>query len=102
MPCFYSVTHEDFEAADDWLIQMGIGAKENNILIKYCMALPRHILASVGIEAVNAARVSGDYRLSKDNWRLGLSSWFSSSLGLYAFKDSFWSSKLNPDHPFCN
>ena len=30
---------------------------------------------------VNAARVSGDYRLSKDNWRMGLSSHLSSAIG---------------------
>ena len=41
---------------------MGQGASLNNVLIKYCMALPRQILASVQMEAVNAARVSGDYR----------------------------------------
>ena len=59
-------THEDFYAADNWLTQMGYGAKENGIFIKYCMALPRHILSSSAIDSVNAARTSGDYRLSKD------------------------------------
>ena len=98
---YTSTTHEDFYAAYNWLYEMGHGAKENNILIKYCMALPRHILTSAAIESVNAARTSGDYRLSKDNWRIGLSGYMSNSLGLYTFKDSFWSSPRNPDHPFC-
>ena len=93
-------THEDFYAADNWLTQMGYGAKENGIFIKYCMALPRHILSSSAIDSVNAARTSGDYRLSKDNWRIGLSGLFSNALGLHTFKDSFWSNQLNPDHPF--
>lgn len=79
---------------------MGTGAELNNILIKYCMSLPREILTSAMISSVNAARVSGDYRLSLDNWRIGLSSYLSSALGLAAFKDTFWSSDVNPDHPF--
>ena len=79
---------------------MADGAAKNNIWIKYCMALPREILTSVMTSSVNAARVSGDYRLSKDNWRIGLSTYFSSSLGLAAFKDTFWSSPINTEHPF--
>ena len=79
---------------------MASGAERNNIWIKYCMALPRHILTSVMTSSVNAARVSGDYRLSKDNWRIGLSTYLSSSLGLATFKDTFWSSSVNPEHPF--
>jgi hypothetical protein len=85
---------------------MAAGAEKNDIYIKYCMSLPREILTSVMttnvkfsppffilkkgfllnttrslFSQVNAARVSGDYRLSKDNWRLGLSSYLSSALG---------------------
>lgn len=58
------------------------------------------MLTSVEIEAVNAARTSGDYRLSRDNWRIGVSSYLSSALGLATFKDTFWSSETNSDHPF--
>ena len=79
---------------------MGQGASVNNVLIKYCMSLPRQILSSVQVESVNAARVSGDYRLSRDNWRIGLSSYLATSLGLAAFKDTFWSSPVNTEHPF--
>ena len=46
---------------------MGHGAEAAGIWIKYCMSLPRHILQSSQISAVNAARVSGDYMLSKVN-----------------------------------
>ena len=64
------------------------------------MALPREILSSVQIESVNAARVSGDYRLSRDNWRIGISTHLATALGLAAFKDTFWSSTVNTEHPF--
>ena len=79
---------------------MSEGASQNNIFIKYCMSLPRELLTSVQTEAVNAARVSGDYRLSRDNWRIGLSSYLATALGLAPFKDSFWSSRTNEGHPF--
>lgn len=79
---------------------MAIGAERNNIHIKYCMALPRQLLTSVMAASVNAARVSEDYRLSEDNWRIGISTYFASALGLAAFKDTFWSSSVNEDHPF--
>ena len=64
----FRCTRRDFSAAATWLLQMGSGATRNNIDIKLCMSLPRQVLASAQIESVNAARVSGDYRLSKDNW----------------------------------
>ena len=95
-----SITRRDFWAAENWLRQMGQGANINNINIKYCMALPREILSSVQIESVNAARVSGDYRLSRDNWRIGISTHLATALGLAAFKDTFWSSPVNTEHPF--
>lgn len=79
---------------------MGIGAERNNIHIKYCMSLPRQLLTSVMTTSVNAARVSEDYRLSEDNWRIGLSTYLASALGLASFKDTFWSSSINEDHPF--
>jgi hypothetical protein len=96
----YSITHTDFDAARNWLLGMGHGASEAGVLIKYCMSLPRQVLQSTEIKSVNAARVSGDYMLSRDNWRIGLSAYFASSLGLASFKDTFWTSVENPDHPF--
>lgn len=52
------------------------------------------------IAAVTTARVSGDYILSKDQWRVGLSSFLSTSLGLAPFKDVFWTCPENPGSPF--
>ena len=93
-------TKKDFETAENWLLQMGQGASQHNVFIKYCMSLPRELLTSVQIDSVNAARVSGDYRLSQDNWRIGLSSHLATALGLAAFKDTFWSTGVNKEHLF--
>ena len=43
---------------------------------------------------------SGDYILSKDNWRIGMTSLLATSLGLAPFKNVFWSSERNPGNPF--
>ena len=43
---------------------------------------------------------SGDYILSEDNWRIGISSLLASSLGLASFKNVFWSNERNPGNKF--
>ena len=59
-------------------------------------------LSPVTIELINLwlasffLRASGDYILSKDNWKIGITSLMASSLGLVPFKNVFWSSKSNP------
>ena len=49
---------------------------------------------------VRRLRTSGDYILSRDNWRLGISSLLATSLGLSSFKNVFWSSQSNPGNKF--
>ena len=44
--------------------------------------------------------MSGDYILSKDNWKIGITSLMTSSLGLASFKNVFWSSRRNPGNKF--
>ena len=78
---------------------MDQGAFESNINITYCMALPREILNTVELQSITTARASEDYRFSVDNWRIGLTSYLISSLGLVPFKDTFWSNKTNANHP---
>ena len=76
-----NVTHTNFTAAKDWLQQMGSAALNNNVTLQYCMSLPRHVLQSSAIASVGRLRTSGDYILSKDNWRIGITSLLSESLG---------------------
>ena len=51
---------------------------------------------AVSSPAVRRVRASGDYLLSRDNWRLGLSALLAGSLGLAPFKNVFWSNQRNP------
>ena len=95
-----TVTHTNFTAARDWLTQMGAGAREAGVTLQYCMSLPRHVLQSSEVESVRRLRTSGDYILSRDNWRLGISSLLATSLGLSSFKNVFWSSQSNPGNKF--
>lgn len=98
---------------------MGEGAAKANITIQYCMTLPREVLQSSEIPAVTRIRSdykgmkslvwlsmiclyrsSGDYILSEDNWRIGISTLLVSSLGLASFKNVFWSRNYNPGNKF--
>ena len=95
-----TVTHTNFTAARDWLRLMGSGAEEEEVRLQYCMSLPRHVLQSAEIPSVGRLRTSGDYILSKDNWRLGVSSLLATALGLSSFKNVFWSCQRNPGNKF--
>ena len=95
-----TVTHTNFTAARTWLTQMGAGAEEAGVTLQYCMSLPRHVLQSAEVGSVRRLRTSGDYILSRDNWRLGISSLLATSLGLSSFKNVFWSSQRNPGNKF--
>ena len=48
------------------------------------------------------ARVSDDYHLTDDQWKIGVSSIFAHALDLAPSKDTFWTSKVqdgNPKYP---
>ena len=94
------VTHTNFTAARDWLLQMGAGASLHNVTLQYCMSLPRQVLQSSQVASVRRLRTSGDYILSKDNWRIGTSGLLASALGLSSFKNVFWTSERNPGNKF--
>merc|ERR1719458_1245234 len=64
------------------------------------MSLPREVLQSSAVSAARRLRASGDYILSKDNWRIGITGLLAQSLGLVPFKNVFWSSRRNPGNKF--
>ena len=87
-----------------WLRQMNEGALRNNLTIQYCMSLSRHVLSSLALSAVTQIRVTNDYATNWDyggeQWRLGVSSLFASSIGLAPFKDVFWTTSRQPGNPY--
>ncbi|KAK0063410.1 hypothetical protein Bpfe_007051 [Biomphalaria pfeifferi] len=74
----------------DWLMQMGSSAARNGLKIQYCMSLPRHALQSLELPVVTQIRVSNDYHLSEDQWKIGVTSHLANALGLAPSKDTFW------------
>ncbi|OWF39492.1 uncharacterized protein LOC110464957 [Mizuhopecten yessoensis] len=83
----------DLTLGERWLQQMNNAAQKLNITIQYCMALPRHALQSLKNPAVTQARVSDDYHLVDDQWKIGISSIFADAMGLAPYKDTFWTSE---------
>lgn len=68
------------------------------------MSLSRHVLQSVEIDAVTQVRVTNDYATNWDyggeQWRVGVSSLLSASLGLLPFKDVYWTTSVQPGNPY--
>jgi len=101
-----SNVNDNVYAARNWLLQMGEGAKQNDITIMYCMSLSRHILQSLEIPAVTQARATNDYKPNKDHgmnyeqWRLGITSMFADAVGIAPFKDSFWTTSDQPHNHY--
>jgi hypothetical protein len=56
-------------------------------------------MQSLEIDSVTQIRVTNDYETNwmygEEQWRLGISSIFSASLGLVPFKDVYWTTSKN-------
>ncbi|XP_076436393.1 uncharacterized protein LOC143275932 isoform X2 [Babylonia areolata] len=87
-------------AGADWLDSMARAAREHNVTLQYCMAQSRHALHSLNWPQVTQVRVSDDYHLYADNWKIGVTSHFAAALGLAPSKDTFWTSSVEPGNPF--
>ncbi|XP_046547869.1 uncharacterized protein LOC124257772 [Haliotis rubra] len=90
----------DIDLGRQWLTQMGNGAAKNGLTIQYCMSYPRHMLQSLEIPVVTQARVSHDNRPDTDNWKIGVTSLFSWSIGIAPFKDNFWTTSVQPGNGY--
>jgi hypothetical protein len=94
----------DISLGQRWLKQMGNAAKKNNMSLQYCMALCRHMLTSLENDRVTQIRVTDDYAMdlqyAGEQWRLGVSSMLSASIGLVPFKDVYWTTSDQPENPY--
>nr|XP_022327168.1 uncharacterized protein LOC111126669 isoform X3 [Crassostrea virginica] len=89
----------DLYLGERWMRQMAEAAEELNLTIQLCMSLPRHALMSVSLPAVTQARVSQDYHLEPEQWRIGISSILASALLLAPSKDTFWTTVRQTGNP---
>ncbi|KJE90013.1 hypothetical protein CAOG_001397 [Capsaspora owczarzaki ATCC 30864] len=98
-------TRNNVTNAMTWLQAMGNAATRQGMTVQYCMPLPNFLLASVTVQAVNQARASDDYRPSFRQWEIGPSSMLIWALGMFPFKDDFWSNSTQPgcstNYPRC-
>jgi len=97
---FSELLNSNLTAGADWLTQMGRGARRHGLKIQYCMALPRQALYSMNIPEVTQARVSNDYQLQTDQWRIGVTSHLAAAVGVAPSKDTFWTSKEQPGNTY--
>ena len=102
------VLTKNISAASTWLIQQGEGVNRQGVSIQYCMDWPRVVLTSLQTPTSTHSRAGGDYLPdgAQSNWRVGVTSMFLWSIGLYPYKDTFYSTstevETNPNTPFCN
>ncbi|KAK3087626.1 hypothetical protein FSP39_008570, partial [Pinctada imbricata] len=83
-----------------WLSQMARSAQRHGIQIQYGWAYPREAMQSLEFPAVTQARVSGEYRPGhSEQWRIGEVSMFASALGVRPYKDTFWTTEIQPGNP---
>jgi len=87
-------TRTDIQLAEMWMTNMNSAAKTVGVTIQLCMPLPVHILQSVAMSQVTQIRASNDYqRIVYDitQWAIGYSSILHDALGVFPFKDCFYS-----------
>ncbi|KAK8380448.1 hypothetical protein O3P69_016791 [Scylla paramamosain] len=92
---FTGALHTNLTLGSSWLSDMGEAARRRGLNIQYCMALVRQLLHSLDLPAVTQIRVSDDYILHPDQWRIGVTSLLAHALALRPYKDVFWSSQEN-------
>jgi hypothetical protein len=89
-----NATLTDIYLAENWMLNMNKAAKALSITIQLCGPLPSHVLQSVNMSQVTQLRASPDYQrqvYNANQWSIGYTSILYNSLGVYPFKDCFWS-----------
>jgi hypothetical protein len=87
-------TQTDIALAENWMNNMNSAAQKSGVTIQLCMPLPCHVLQTVAMNQVTQIRASGDYQrqaYDKNQWSIGYTSILHDSLGVFPFKDCFWS-----------
>ena len=87
---------QDTHTIADFHRQLGDAAERAGIPVQYCMPLVGDVLQSVERDAVRFVRVSDDYCTRVDQWRIGRASVIPHALGLFPFKDGWWSVERQP------
>ena len=102
-------TLQQVDVVRNWLLQQGRACADHGISIMYCMDYPNFFMESLEIGATAThSRASNDYVPddANRNWEVGVTSMLLWSIGLYPYKDTFYSDTeevvLHPDAKFYN
>jgi hypothetical protein len=98
----------DATIARRWALQMSQALTRNGQHFGFGGATTKNWLQSVEMDAVTNGRISNDYHAEpeqetfRENWNIGMGSLFAWSLGLRPAKDGFWTTPVQPGHPYSN
>lgn len=97
---FNSQIIKDVYTANNFHLQLGQAAKLNGLTVQYCMPVVSDIIASLFNPVASYIRLSDDYSTNPQQWKIGRVSIMAWSLGLIAFKDTFWTISNQPNNPY--
>eukprot|EP00051_Salpingoeca_urceolata_P033171 m.19308 g.19308 ORF g.19308 m.19308 type:complete len:807 (-) comp5917_c0_seq1:58-2478(-) len=84
-----------------WQVQMSQALVSHDMHFGFGGSSPDNWLQSVEMLAVTNGRATDDYHASlNDQWQLGVVSTFVWALGLIPAKDGWWSTAVQPGHPY--
>lgn len=92
----------DTHTARDYHLHLAEGAKQAGLKIIYCMPLNPDILETLENTQVHYIRISDDYSTNINQWNIGRASMITWAIGVIPFKDTFWTTEVQPDSRYGN
>ena len=90
----------DVFTAREYHLHLAEGAKQAGIKIIYCMPLIPDILETLENTQVHYMRISDDYSTNINQWNIGRASMITWAIGVIPFKDTFWTTSVQPQSPY--
>ncbi|CAF1021377.1 unnamed protein product [Adineta steineri] len=92
----------DVYTAREYHLHLAEGAKQAGIKLIYCMPLNPEILETLENTQVHYIRISDDYSTNINQWNIGRASMITWALGVIPFKDTFWTTSIQPESRYGN
>jgi hypothetical protein len=92
----------DVQTAREYHLHLAEGAKQAGIKLIYCMPLIPDIMETLENTQVHYMRISDDYSTNINQWNIGRASMITWALGVVPFKDTFWTTSIQPESTYGN
>ncbi|CAF1248998.1 unnamed protein product [Rotaria sordida] len=92
----------DIYTAREYHLHLAEGAKQAGIKLIYCMPLNPDIMETLENTQVHYMRISDDYSVNINQWNIGRVSMITWAIGVIPFKDTFWTTSIQPQSPYGN